>query len=79
MNINPNDLKAYTKFIALRGRRADMGPDFVLARIERLTQLVDDGASRSTPPEKMPLWKAELDEMKAVARVMLATAMEEGE
>lgn len=70
MTINANDLNAYTKFIAARGRRVDMDASFVRARIERLHHLIAAGAEMKTPPEKMPQWLAEAQDLTAVARVM---------
>ena len=70
MQVSPADLKSYEDFIARRGRRTDMGLDYVRLQISRLESLIASGRLLKKPPPKMQFWLDQLSYFEGVQTVM---------
>ena len=74
MQINPADLRSYEDFIHKRGRRTDMGLDYVRLQIRRLKSLIESGRLLKKPPPKMQFWLDQLSYFEGVETVMAEIA-----
>ena len=74
MQINPADLRSYEDFIRKRGRRTDMGLDYVRLQIRRLKGLIESGRLLKKPPPKMQFWLDQLSYFEGVETVMAQSA-----